>query len=150
MAQRLAELCLLEALLDLGAVAVEVLDLPCRALVAWDVGEDEALAKAVALLAVEAELELAGVDVGRRRELWLAIWARLKRTRRTISPSGSMLPACGGVAGLGRPRLGPSPGPEAQAEAGIRPSARHIASVRGTETVKRARLARDWLSSSSA
>jgi len=64
MAQRLAELCLLEALLDLGAVAVEVLDLPCRALVAWDVGEDEALAKAVALLAVEAELELAGVDRG--------------------------------------------------------------------------------------
>jgi hypothetical protein len=60
--QRLAELGLLEALLDLGPVAVEAFDLLGGALGGGDIGEDEADAVAVAALAVEAELELLGVD----------------------------------------------------------------------------------------
>ena len=60
MAQRLAELGLFEALLDLGAVAVEMLDPDGRLPV--DVGEDEAVAVDQGDLAVERELQLLGVD----------------------------------------------------------------------------------------
>ena len=74
MAQRLAELGVLEALLDLGAVAVEVLD-SASGLVG-DVGEDEAVAVDVLELAVE-----------RRRAGWdgssSAAWSRAaSRSRR--------------------------------------------------------------------
>jgi len=58
-AQCLAELGLLEALLDLGAVAVEVLD--ARG-VAVEVADDEAVAVDGGDLAAERELELLGVD----------------------------------------------------------------------------------------
>jgi hypothetical protein len=57
-----AELCVLEALLDLGASAVEVLDLGGGLLVAGDVGDDEARRTSSRALAVEHHLQLLGRD----------------------------------------------------------------------------------------
>ena len=62
MAQRLAELCVLEALLDLRAVAVEVLDLRGALLLRGDVGDDEAIGKRRVELSVEHHLQLLGRD----------------------------------------------------------------------------------------
>jgi len=85
----------------MGAVAVEVLDVLCGALVGGDVGEDKAVAEAVAQLAVEAELELLGVD--------RAPPARARRGKLRAreahpaddEPQRLALPARGRVAGLG-------------------------------------------------
>jgi hypothetical protein len=56
----LAELCILQAFLDLGAVAMEVLDPDGRLIV--DVGEDEAVAVDLAGLPFEQQRELLGMD----------------------------------------------------------------------------------------
>ena len=59
-AQGLGELGVLEAFLDLGAVAVEVFD--PGGVLGVDVGEDEAVAVDLFELAVERQGELVGID----------------------------------------------------------------------------------------
>src|SRR6266487_232151 len=61
-AQRLAELCVFEALLDLRALAVEVLDLDRALLLGGDVSHDEAVGEGRVELAVEHHLQLLGRD----------------------------------------------------------------------------------------
>ena len=88
MPERLAELGLLQALFDLRAVAVEVLDRCGRLPV--DVGEDEAVAVDGVDLPVRASWSWSGLIVFRRREpLSLAISSAVNGTRRMISRSGS-------------------------------------------------------------
>ena len=95
----LAELCVLEALLDLGALAVEVLDHDRRSLLGGDVGDDEAVGVGRREPAVEHHLQLVGGIVVRRRALGLprADSAALTATRRTIRRSGSCVASRSGV-----------------------------------------------------
>jgi hypothetical protein len=86
--QRLTELGVLEAFLDLGAVAVEVLD--AGGGFVGDVGQDEAVAVDGCELAGERELELLGSIVRSRLARGLRDSSRAeKQRRRTISRSGS-------------------------------------------------------------
>ena len=100
-AQRLAELCLFEALVDLGSGAVEALDLLPRAPFARDVGEDEAVAEAVVGLAIDAELELLGVDRAAAPRGGAGELGAGEAHPADDQPQGFVAPALGHVARLG-------------------------------------------------
>ena len=145
-AQGLAELGVLETFLDLGAVAVEVFD--PGGVLGVDVGEDEAVAVDLFELAVERQGELVGMDrlqpprAAQPRDLGGA-----EADAPDDEPQRLVAPAVGRIARRGDLRAGLSVA-SLQACSGICASAFHIAVVRGTETVKRARSARSPSSSS--
>jgi hypothetical protein len=146
--QRLAELGVLEAFFDLGALAVEVLDVGGG--LVGDVGEDEAVAVDRRELAGERELRLLGVDrLGRRARGPRESSGAEKRRRRTINRSGSWRHPSG--ASVASATSAPSmPVAGCRASSRICSSALHIAVVRGTDTVKRAVVARNARGSSIA